>query len=90
MTDEIREPNQAYRPTERADVDRTVSTQPQIRERRWEMNQKLRKKDEEGFFTIDVTIVDWEYDEAKHEWMYKLEDYQSRPIEGLTKEDDME
>ncbi|KAI4256672.1 MAG: hypothetical protein LQ352_001990 [Teloschistes flavicans] len=109
MTEEMQDSNQAYRPTERADADRKVSTQPQKvntastaahrysvsdqwlqREPRWKIGEKLRKKDSEDFFTIDVKVVKREYNEAKHEWMYKLEDYRSRPIEGMTKEGDME
>ncbi|KAL8628458.1 hypothetical protein Q9189_005817, partial [Teloschistes chrysophthalmus] len=72
--------DEAYKPTERADADRKVSTQPQQRERRWKNGKKLRKKDSKGILQWDVTVVDATYDEGRHQWMYKLKDYQQLPI----------
>ncbi|KAL8688864.1 MAG: hypothetical protein Q9218_005331 [Villophora microphyllina] len=84
------EPGAPYQPTDRADADRKVSTEPQKRDRKWKDGKKLRKKNSQGILEFVVTVVDAQYDEIKHQWMYELKDYQDLPIEGLTKETDLE
>lgn len=42
-----------------------------------------------GILQWNVTVVDATYDEGRHQWMYKLKDYQQLPVGGWTKETDL-
>ena len=57
------------------------------RQRKWLPDGlKLRKKNAQGILQYDVSIVSARYDHEHHTWMYKLNDWQDKPIEGETAE----
>ncbi|KAL8724918.1 MAG: hypothetical protein Q9181_006618 [Wetmoreana brouardii] len=62
---------------------------PQTLQRKYKDGKKLRKKNSQGIFEYDVTVVSADYDKVKHSWMYKLKDYKSVLIEGTTRERDL-
>ncbi|KAL8809299.1 MAG: hypothetical protein Q9223_001700 [Gallowayella weberi] len=79
--------DQKHVPIDRADVDSTGITP---RKRKYNDGKKLRKKNSQGMFEFDVTIVSAQYDSAKHRWEYTLKDYAGNPIAGTTKETDLQ
>ena len=56
------------------------------RDRKWDDQKKLRLKNAQGILAYQVIIVSGRYDEGHHSWMYKLKDWQSKPIAGETRE----
>ena len=49
----------------------------------------MRKKNSQGLFVYDVTVVSAEYDQANHRWLYTVVDCKGQPIAGHTKEIDL-
>ncbi|KAL2055847.1 hypothetical protein ABVK25_004091 [Lepraria finkii] len=78
--------NDPFKPKERADVDRRVSDTAQQRPRKFPDGKKLRKKNSQGAFTWDVTVVSARYDNIGHTWWYTLKDWQKKDIDGQTPE----
>ena len=51
--------------------------------------RKLRKRNSQGIFVFDVTVISAEYNTLAHTWMYTLKDWESKPILGQTAETEL-
>ena len=59
------------------------------RPRKHDDEKKLRKKNSQGLFVHDVSIVSARYDDQEHKWMYTLNDWQNVRIPGETQETEL-
>ena len=59
------------------------------RDRKYENNKRLRKKNAHGVLQYIVTTVSARYDDEKHRWMYTLNDWQIQRIAGETPEKEL-
>ena len=48
------------------------------------------KRNSQGLFVHDVSIVSARYDDKAHKWMYTLNDWQNARIPGETEEKELE
>ena len=46
-------------------------------------------KNDQGLFVYNVTVFSAEYDLRFHRWMYTVNDFEGKPIDGTTKETDL-
>ena len=44
------------------------------------------KQNAQGIFEYEVTVLSARYDNTNHKWLYKLLDYNQKPIAGETPE----
>ncbi|KAL8792869.1 MAG: hypothetical protein Q9195_004511 [Heterodermia aff. obscurata] len=67
-----------------------MQSDPRIqRPRKYKDGKRLRKKNDQGLFVYDVTIVSAEYDSRIHRWLYTLDDFEGKRIDGTTREIDL-